>query len=516
MDLKKQILKFAYRLEASQKYKRYKSLAYEILEDQTSIKKRYFDYFMIFLVISTILILILEIKHRLHPIVYTYEALAVVIFVIEWLGRLWVSSDAHLAIITKHERYEHDEIDATAWMLLKPALKEKFRYVISPMSIIDLLAILPSYRPLRVLRFLLLFRLFKVFRYTQNLNFLLRVFSEKRYEFLTLLVIFSFMVFFASTVIYIFEASGANKGIDTFFDAIYWAVITISTVGFGDITPQTDAGRFITMFLIIGGIGIISFMTSIVTTSMTEKLEEVKEQHLLNEVNKLKSFILICGYGKMGKELAKELYRSGEDFVVIDVNPQEVEQAKRERFLALRADASDMDVLKELKCDTKLKYGVALTNSDSLNLSIILSLKALNPNTVIYSRANEKEAKEKLELAGAKEAIFPYQSASIAAMEYLEIPVAHEAIDNILLEREDPIMDEIEITKDTKALNSTIGHIGIKKHSLKVLGVVRSSENSRFYFHPDNSSFVLREHDLLIVIGDREDIMNFKVDIYKG
>ncbi len=515
MDLKKWLLEGAYWLEANQSYKNIKKFVYEILEDQHSPRKKFVDYLMIFLVLTTILILILEIKHELPAWLYTYEAVAVIIFILEWLGRLWVTSDAHLAVIQKYEEYEHDEIDPTFWMLLKPALKLKLRYIVSPMSIIDLLAILPSYRPLRILRFLLLFRLLKIFRYTENLKFLLRVFSEKRYEFTTLLIMFGFMVFFASTIIYIFEADGSNEKINNFFDAIYWAVITISTVGFGDITPVTDAGRFITIFLIIGGVAIISFMTSIITTAMTEKLEEVKEMHLLNEVNKLKSFILICGYGKMGKELARELQRNDEEVVIIDINEEEVLRAKRERFLALKADASDIEILREIKCDEKLRYAVALTNSDSLNLSIILALKALNSNTTIYARVNDKEAKSKLESAGAKEAIFPYQSAAIAAMEYISIPVAHRAIDNILLEREDPIMDEVEVTKDSKAFNKSIAQLPIKKHNLKVLGLVRVSEDEKFYFHPP-ASFTLVEHDVLIVIGDREDIMNFKIALFKG
>ncbi len=516
MTFKRWLLTFSYALEASKRYKKIKRFAFEILEGEASVKKKYFDIFMIFLVLSTILILILEIKHALPPIVYIFEMVAVVIFILEWLGRFWVSSNAHMSIIETHEQYEVEEKNSTAWMLLKPALLEKFRFVISPMSIIDLLAILPSYRPLRVLRFLLLFRLFKVFRYTQNLNFLLRVFTEKRYEFVTLLVIFSFMVFFASTVIYIFEGAGGNEKIDTFFDAIYWAVVTITTVGFGDITPQTSAGRFITMFLIMGGIAIISFMTSIITTSMTEKLEEVKEQHVLNEIAKLKSYVLICGYGKMGKELARELYRAGEKFVVLDVNAGEIEEAKKEKFLALHADASDMDVLELLRCDSKLKHAVALTDNDALNLSIILSLKSLNSDTVVYSRVNKKEAKLKLEIAGAKEAIFPYKSAAIAAMEYLEAPIAYGAIDNILLEREDPILEEIEIAKESKAYHLSLKKLNLKHFNLKLLGLVRANEQDKFYFHPKDEIFILREHDVLMVIGDREDIIAFKLTLFKG
>ncbi len=516
MDLKRELLRFSYKLEASNRYKSVKSKVDEILNDPTSHLKRYFDYFMIFLVISTILILILEVKHKLPPIVYTYEAIAIFIFIIEWLARLWVSSDLHMVVIESYEKLEMEHKKSSFWAILKPALIKKFQFIITPMSIIDLLAILPSYRPLRVFRFFLLFRLFKVFRYTQNANFFLRVFREKRFEFLTLIVIFSFMAFFAATVIYIFEGGGENPNIDTFLDAIYWAVVTITTVGYGDVTPHTHEGRVVTLFLIIGGVAIISFMTSIITTSMTEKLQEAKSLHIINEVNKLKSFILLCGFGNMGKVLAEEFDRGELDFVVIDNNQDQIEVAERAGYLALLADASDIDILKSLKVDTKAEFGVALTNDDVQNLSILLSLRSLNPDIKLYSRVNELSSYEKLLIAGAKEEIFPYHVAARAAYKYYRQPVAFSAVDNILLERLDPIVDEIEIINGSKAIGLRIKSIGIKKHNLKVLGVIRCSEDAKLYFNPDLDSFVLKEHDVLIVIGDSKDIAEFKVDLFKG
>ncbi len=516
MDLKKRLLRFAYRLEASAKYKYTKEKISTVLNDPTAKSKKYFDYFMIFLVLSTVLILILEIKHHLPAWVYAYESFAVIIFIIEWLARVWVSGDAHMRVIETYERLEAKEISSTFWTLFREGLRQKMSFILSPMSIIDLLAILPSYRPLRVFRFFLLFRLFKVFRYTQNANFFLRVFREKRFEFLTLIVIFAFMVFFAATVIYIFEGGGANDKIDTFFDAIYWAVITITTVGFGDITPQTAEGRFVTIFLIIGGIAIISFMTSIITTSMTEKLEEVKSQHILNEVAKLKSYILVCGYGKMGKVLCEELNRSGEPFVVLDMLPKEIAEASKRGYLALEADASDISILKELKCDHKLKYAVALTNDDALNLSITLSLKSLNPDIEIFSRLNNLAISSKLEIAGAKEEVFPYKVAARAAYKYFRQPIAFSAVDNILLERYDPVIDEVEVIQSSRALNRRISLLGIKKHNLKILGVIRTAEEGKLYFNPDVETFVLQEHDVLVVIGDSSDIASFKVGLFKG
>ncbi len=513
MGLKKSLVSFSYSLAASKKYKSIKSLTKEILEDQDSIKKRYFDIFMIFLVLATIIIFIYEIKHDLHPIYFAIEVGAIIIFIIEWLGRFWVSSDIHQIVIQKYEKAEIRNRELKLSTLIKEIGLKKLKFVFSPMSIIDLLAILPAYRPLRFLRFFLIFRLFKIFRYTQNMNFLMRVFIEKRFEFLTLIILFSFLVFFSSTIIYIFEGVGENENINTFYDAIYWAVVTITTVGYGDISPVTSEGRFATILLIMSGLGIIAFTTSIVTTAMTEKLEQIKENNILTQASKLKDFILICGYGKLGRVFADELNYEGENFVIIDSSLEAVGRANEKGYLALCADASHMEVLKSLNIAKNAKYVLAVTNEDALNLSIILSVKALNIDLDVIARANIASSRKKLKIAGAKRVLFPYESASEAVLEYFEQPVVYDCIDRVLQERVGPIADEIEIFLDKNIDKRVITKEFLLSHGLKLLGV---SRRGKFTFNPNRDEFLVSNLDLLIVIGFSDDIANFKTALIKG
>ncbi len=470
---------------------------------------------MIFLVLSTIFILIYDIKHDLPYFLNLFEIIAIIIFIIEWLCRLWISSDIHMIVINSYEEAQERGKDYPLSKMLKEIALKKLSYIFSPMSIIDLLAILPSYRPLRFLRFLLLFRLFKIFRYTQNVNFLMRVFIEKKFEFFTLLLIFIFLVFFASTIIYIFEGVGANDKINSYYDAIYWAVVTITTVGYGDISPVTPEGRFVTIFLIIGGVGMIAFSTSIVTTAMTEKLEEIKENSVIHRIKRLKEYVLLCGYGRVGKILANELKNVGENVVILDIKDEEVKKAEEHGFLVLKSDASDIELLKELSVTNRAKYTLAMTGDDALNLSIILSLKALNSNSTIFSRANDKSSIKKLKIAGAKEIIFPFQAAAVAAVEYFEQPVAYDAIDSILLDRDQPIVDEIEIYKDSFANNKTLKDLNLKKYDLKLLGVVRG-DKEKFYFNPKEDEFILKEFDKILLIGHYDDVASLKTDLFKG
>ncbi len=513
MDFKKSLVSFSYSLASSKRYKAYKDIARDILEEENSPQKRYFDIFMIVLVLTTIVIFIYEIKHDLHPIFFTIEVIAVIIFIIEWLGRFWVSSDSHQMVIERYEKAQMRNRKITTASLIKEIALKKLKFVFSPMSIIDLLAILPAYRPLRFLRFFLIFRLFKIFRYTQNMNFLMKVFVEKKFEFLTLIILFSFLVFFSSTVIYIFEGVGENKNINTFYDAIYWAVVTITTVGYGDISPVTPEGRFATILLIMSGLGIIAFTTSIVTTAMTEKLEQIKENNILSQASKLKDFVLICGYGKMGKVFASELQFEKENFVVIDLNREAVNKATEKGYLALCADASDIEVLKSLNSSKNAKYVLAITNVDALNLSIILSVKSLNPDLDIIARANLITSRKKLKIAGAKRVLFPYESSGKAAVEYFLQPIVYDSIDKILQDRVGPIADEIEIFLDDKNSTKIIKKELLTFYGLKLLGI---SKKGKFIFNPNNEEFEVRNLDILIVVGFSDDIAYFKVALIKG
>ena len=513
--MKKKVLESAYLLASDKKYAKIKGFFYDILESQKSPIRRYFDFFMIFLVLTTVFILIYETKNELPFWVKDYEIFALTVFIWEWLARLWVVSDIHLDIIENYENNELEQTNYTLWQLIKPAVMNKIKFIFSPLSIIDLLAILPSYRPLRVLRFLLIFRLLKVFRYTEDINYLFRVFIEKKYEFFTLFFIFIFLIFFAGTTIYVFEGAEANGGVNNFFEAMYWAVITITTVGYGDITPVTSEGKFVTGFLVIAGLILISFMTSIVTTSMADRMDFIKSNNILQKVGKLKSYILICGYGRVAKMLAMELGFGHENIVIIDSDEIAVDMALAEGYYALKADATDIEFLEKLEVAKKATKVVTLVSNDAINLSIILSVKSLNSSIKIYSRAVDETTRDKLLIAGADEVIFPYESAAMMACKYINKPVAIDAISRVVKEYEEPIMDEIEIYDDFSIVGNTLSKIGLLKNSLKLIGVVSGGDRERFIFNPKKDEFTINSGDILMVLGKSDDIYRFKLDLQK-
>ncbi len=510
--IKELILRFAYFLEGSDLYYNIKHFFYLFLEDTRSVRKKYFDFMMIFLVLSTVGILIYEVNHKPESWLDQYETFAIIVFILEWLARLWVVNHSHKIIIKDFEKAQLINQPYDIKQSLKTILKEKLAFIFSPMSIIDLLAILPYYRPLRILRILMLFRLFKLLRYANSVKQFSDVFVEKRFEFFTLTIMFLMSITFGSAIIFIYEGAGSNPNITNFFDAIYWSIITISTVGFGDITPVTIEGRVATIFLVITGLSVIAFFTSIVTTALGEKLIALKEEKVIGEANALKDFVLICGYGRMGEVLAKEFKKIKQKFIVIDLDEDQFLHTNSQNILSIKGDASDSDFLAHIGINKGASSIIALTDNDAVNLSIVLTARSLNPNINIIARANDKKIKKKLFLAGANEVVAANEITGLVAAEYIGQPIAFNAIDDILLDNEGALLGEIEVFENSFYKNHTLEHIEFENFNLTLIGVIEA-ETKKFIFNPNQEEYVLNEHDILIVIGFEAAIKSFRIEI---
>ncbi|MEA2091525.1 MAG: ion transporter, partial [Campylobacterota bacterium] len=333
--LKRLIVDGAYYLNTSEAYQKKKRFFYNLLENSSYRYKKYFDLFMITLIFISVIILIREVKSHVNDnLLFFNNYIISIIFFIEYMLRLWVSSSVTESII---KQSEHDVMLGDKFRLLK-TLKDitaiKFKYILSVKAIIDLLAIIPFFHQLRLLRIFILFRVFKLFRYAKSIQTFTSVIAAKKFEFLTLLIFASIVIFVSSVLIYVMEANNPASPIDTLFEAVYWSIVTISTVGFGDITPVTQEGRVVAMFVIVAGIGVFSFTTSLIVTSFTEKLDEIKDQKLLDDIAKIKEFYLICGYEKVAKEVAKELSKNNK-VIILEENPLKAELAKKDGFVAL-------------------------------------------------------------------------------------------------------------------------------------------------------------------------------------
>ncbi len=381
------ILKIAFFLHHSKGYKRTKRLFYNFLQNPDYIYKRYFDMFMIFLILVSVVILVYEVKNPVPEWIDDFDVYAITaIFASEYIIRFWVYNDLHLLIIREYEESKFLDKPFNVWLPIKKYLKGKLSYIVSPSSIVDLLAILPAYRPFRVLRIFVLFRVFKLLRYTRSINQFMEVLATKKFELMTLLFLLLFIMATAGIAIYVFEEQ-KNGDINSLFDALYWALITISTVGYGDISPITPEGRVVSMIVIISGIAMISFVTSVIVSAFSEKLDELKENRIVEKINKSKEFIIICGYGQLTRMFLKNISSFEYEYVIIEKDLEKVESGVKEGFNIINEDASRYDVIKKFDTEYSKVTLIALSGSDIDNIYITLNAKSISKNIRVIARA---------------------------------------------------------------------------------------------------------------------------------
>jgi voltage-gated potassium channel len=225
---------------------------------------RAFDFFIVGLITSNIVAIILEsfaeIRQTYGQELYYFEVFSVAIFTIEYALRL----------VTADLKYPH-----------KKKLGSTFSFIKSPLALIDLFAILPTYLPLifpidlrfiRILRLLRIARLFKINRYSKSLKLIGDVFKEKRSDLSITVFITFILLILASTIMYHIEGKVQPEAFPNIVASFWWAVATLTTVGYGDVYPITAWGKFISGIIALLGIGLVALPTGILSSAFIEKI----------------------------------------------------------------------------------------------------------------------------------------------------------------------------------------------------------------------------------------------------
>lgn len=511
----------AYHLENSARYKRLKRVCFHVLEDPHSRVRPIFDLFMMALVTASVFSYIYDVKHGADAFRSGFERAAVAVFAVEYLLRLWLHDDSHKVVIELYERAEFLGLRFRLWPALARILADKWRYATQPFAVIDLLAVLPAYRPWQFLRIFILFRLLKLFRYAHRGQEFVRVLSEKRFELYTLAFFLGFILFASSTTMYVFESHVEGGQIADFDDAVYWSFVTLFTVGYGDITPKTPEGRIITYLLVVSGVGIVAYLTSLLITAFTEKMDELREHRVYAEMEKHKDIIIVCGYGRMGQMVVGKLSADTTPFVIIDPARDRVRLAKKRGYLTIEGDASSNEILVRLGIRDRASLVLCLTGDDVLNVYITLTARYLNPNINIISRANKPESARKLEQAGANHVIQPFEVVGLTVAEYVGQPVAFEAVYSIVSGEKHLRIEAVMVREGALLDGVQIGDIRLDQMRLILFGVIGAPREGRehvqgyrlsgrcFYFNPA-TDFRLSGNDILVVFGHEYSIAHFK------
>jgi voltage-gated potassium channel len=215
-------------------------------------------------------------------------------------------------------------------------------------------------------------------------------------------------------------------------DATYMTVITVATVGFHEVQPLSPEGKLFTIFLIIGGTGLFFFTLTNVSVFLLsgewrEHWEQQRNQRMLRKLN---DHFIVCGYGRLGGNVAEELKAKGIPFVVIDNTIEPVLRARDNGDLAIKGNAADESVLVDAGLH-RAKGLIAAAGSDAENVFVVLTAKNLKPDLHIVARADCEESESKLLRAGAEKVVMLYRSAGKRMANLLIEPELEEYLDEL-------------------------------------------------------------------------------------
>ena len=293
----------------------------------------------------------------------------------------------------------------------------------------------------------------------------------------------------------------------SWIDAIYMTVITITTVGFGEVQPLDDFAKIFTIFLILASVIIVGYALTVITEYILSKndIEELKLKKMQKKIDSLSNHIIICGYGRNGKQAASKLLAHGKPFVIIEKDNEIAERFQSETMPFIIGNANEDDTLFKAGIDRASTLICALPD-DADNLFVVLSARQINKDMCIISRASQETSYKKLKLAGANNVIMPDKIGGDHMASLVVVPDLIEFIDNLSIVGQANI--NIEEISTEKLYNTdevkTIRDLDLrKKTGCTVIGY--KNGNGEYVVNPD-AGIKLLPNSKIIVLGQPEQI----------
>ena len=296
-------------------------------------------------------------------------------------------------------------------------------------------------------------------------------------------------------------------------DALYMTIITISTVGFGEVADLSEAGRIFTIILIIGGIAIITTGASLIFSSIIEgRFREVfRRQRMEKKLSKIKNHFVICGCGAVGHDVIHEFVRAGQDFVIIDREEEVLNELMEEcpNLVFLVGDATHDDVLKKAGIE-RAKGIVATLGTDSDNLYVCLSARTLNKDLRVIARVIDSESTIKLIKAGADYVFSPEKIGGVHLAAAALKPTVTSFLDTILKgEYLNLRLDEVMVNPHASLVGKTLRETNISRDIGIIILAMKSSQTEKLIFNPGSDTSI-QASDVLIVFGSPDQIEQLK------
>ncbi len=293
------------------------------------------------------------------------------------------------------------------------------------------------------------------------------------------------------------------------FESLYMTIITLATVGYREVHDLSDQGKVFTILLIVFGTGTIAYTIGSMIQFMVEgQLRRLLgRKKLQKKISRLKGHYIICGYGRIGRMIAREFASKPLPFIVVEQDPQCCRRIEDKGYLFVEGDATHDDILEQAGISTA-KGLITVVTSDSANVFITLTARGINPGLFILARASEDGADLKLMRAGANKVVSPY---TIGASRMAQAVLRPSVVDFIEIvtgtENLELQLEEILVTPESSLAGKTLINSGIRRDlGLIIVGIKKSQ---RMIFNPP-PSIEIEPGDILISLGESPSIVHLE------
>src|SRR5918912_157525 len=287
------------------------------------------------------------------------------------------------------------------------------------------------------------------------------------------------------------------------FDSFYATIQTVTTVGYGDVTPQNFAGRVFASFFMIVGVGAVVYMltSTVQTIVQSEMVAAFGERRRQREMSKLQDHFIICGAGRVGSRIISAMQSAGVSFVVVETDEPKVAELLERGVHVLVKDATLEETLREAGVERARGLAASLPD-DADNVYVVLTARGLNPKLHIVARAVEEQAEEKLIRAGANRVVAPTIIGSHRMAQALMKPAVADFMDSIAAENLDLGFEQLEVMPNSVYAGRKLRFTNIRSE-LDVVIVAMRHKNGEMIFNPSGDA-IIEAGDILIAIGKAE------------
>jgi voltage-gated potassium channel len=297
----------------------------------------------------------------------------------------------------------------------------------------------------------------------------------------------------------------------SWIDSLYMTIITLSTVGYGEVHTLTGAGKIWSILIIIFGVSGIGALIRTLNEEFIQ-LELFRKNTMMKTISKLKNHYVICGYGRMGAVIAKELQEKKLEFVIIENNEQKVEIIRSKGLFCVNGDATSEETLQDARVDKAVGVAVVL-DTDQDNLFVTMSMKTTNPDLFILSRCAKEDNESKLIRAGANKVVNPYTAGGHRMAEILSKPQVEDSISVV-----SPKHSDLNLTLDEISLKDLNQYDGVlikdsnirEEFDVMIVGIIKETGESIINPAPDT---ILSNKYTILLMGESDNMDRFKAEL---